>query len=534
MTSQPTADGLLVIEQSFVRVLLEQVKNTVRLAQRAIERDLQVANQALSELANPSGSSTAKGRKNAAAAAAAATGKGRLSAATPGASASPSIAPESTKATPALMSRQPKTDSAVDASESPAALTELEVSVAPASQSTQSGSSGAGGGDEFDAIIRRLENLKRKLTDIKNEESRLIEHSKARLEHLRELESMPLVYDSQEYTKWSQQRLDRMIVEYLLRNGFINTAKQIVEDQQQSASDAMDVCEDDSIANGHKTYSLAALTDVDLLSHLHSIESEIASGNSSSPIVLQWLNENRASLKKSKSDFEFYFRRQEAIQLIMDNRPLDAVAHIRKHLSTNWHETHLAEIKQCMLLLAFKPTTNNSSDMDIDVSNDKNVSSGLSHLVFATKLDKLLGKIHGWKMVAELFRRETYSIYGLGNLPALQIALQAGLSVLKTNSCTSSNLADRSIDCPVCDTAGGLSQLAAKLPRGHHVNSALICRITGEAMTGDNPPMRLPNGYVYSLNALKAMAGRDPNSKVRCPRTHEEFDFSTAKKLFVL
>ena len=57
----------------------------------------------------------------------------------------------------------------------------------------------------------------------------------------------------------------------------------------------------------------------------------------------------------------------------------------------------------------------------------------------------------------------------------------------------------RNQDCPVCDT-DGLGMLAREVPWSHHMNSTLICRITGRVMNEDDPPMVLPNGRVYSTS----------------------------------
>lgn len=68
-------------------------------------------------------------------------------------------------------------------------------------------------------------------------------------------------------------------------------------------------------------------------------------------------------------------------------------------------------------------------------------------------------------------------------------------------------------------------------------------------MDDNNPPMALPNGYVYGENvsehtwfvnvcilffqALKAAAAEN-NGTVVCPKTNETFQFSEAKKVFIL
>lgn len=52
------------------------------------------------------------------------------------------------------------------------------------------------------------------------------------------------------------------------------------------------------------------------------------------------------------------------------------------------------------------------------------------------------------------------------------------------------------VDCPTCGDA--MRVLAKEVPMSHHVNSTLVCRISGEVMDSDNAPMAFPNGYVYS------------------------------------
>ena len=51
-------------------------------------------------------------------------------------------------------------------------------------------------------------------------------------------------------------------------------------------------------------------------------------------------------------------------------------------------------------------------------------------------------------------------------------------------------------DCPVCDS--WLGKLAEEVPFSHHVNSTIVCRLSGKIMDEDNAPMAFPNGYVYS------------------------------------
>lgn len=53
-------------------------------------------------------------------------------------------------------------------------------------------------------------------------------------------------------------------------------------------------------------------------------------------------------------------------------------------------------------------------------------------------------------------------------------------------------------ECPVCSKQ--LLELANSLPYSHCAQSRLVCPISGEVMNENNPPMVLPNGYVYGQN----------------------------------
>jgi hypothetical protein len=52
------------------------------------------------------------------------------------------------------------------------------------------------------------------------------------------------------------------------------------------------------------------------------------------------------------------------------------------------------------------------------------------------------------------------------------------------------------VDCPACDL--NLRVLSQGIPMSHHVNSTIVCRISGEVMDSENEPLAFPNGNVYS------------------------------------
>jgi macrophage erythroblast attacher len=166
---------------------------------------------------------------------------------------------------------------------------------------------------------------------------------------------------------------------------------------------------------------------------------------------------------------EFNLRLQEYIELVRERKLLAAIQYSKKYL-TPWSETHLKEIQQASGLLAFDPTT--------DCSAYKNLYDQIR-----------------WKNLVKELQLDVFALNSLTKEPMLSLTLQAGLTAMKTYSCN--NPEDRNVNCPVCaaDTFGALSKT---LPFAHHVNSALVCRISGKIMDESNPPLVLPSGYVYS------------------------------------
>lgn len=69
---------------------------------------------------------------------------------------------------------------------------------------------------------------------------------------------------------------------------------------------------------------------------------------------------------------------------------------------------------------------------------------------------------------------------------------------LLVSQCYKEDGSSKNPDCPVCSKS--LNKLAQPLPMAHCANSRLVCKISGEVMNENNPPMMLPNGYVYGYN----------------------------------
>jgi len=231
--------------------------------------------------------------------------------------------------------------------------------------------------------------------------------------------------------------------------------------------------------------------------------------------ALSWCNDNKAALRKAKSALEFDLRMQEFIELVRSGKFVAAIGYSKKHLSP-WHDIHPAQFRQAMALLAYGPHTPKNSTY------------------------RKLYDVERWETLAVTFTRTAYSLVSLPLSPTLSLALYAGLSALKHPSCLltyddgdeeAQGENGKNQDCPVCDSAG-LGVLAHRVPRSQHINSSLVCQMSGKIIDDNNPPMAFRNGYVYSRQALEEMA-RLNGGEVTCPRTKQVIQLSDLRKVFV-
>lgn len=82
----------------------------------------------------------------------------------------------------------------------------------------------------LDNMIARMQGLKRKLEVQRDEEKIVHESSRKRIQHLQDLYNIPSLTDVK-YDEWSRIRLDRLLVDYLLRSGYIESAKALAKDK---------------------------------------------------------------------------------------------------------------------------------------------------------------------------------------------------------------------------------------------------------------------------------------------------------------
>ncbi|GMP68751.1 hypothetical protein ACSBR2_026768 [Camellia fascicularis] len=321
----------------------------------------------------------------------------------------------------------------------------------------------------LNSLVSRLQGLKRKLEEGSRTEHLQAQRCRARLDHLESA-------DADNLSEWNNTRLKRILVDYMLRMSYYDTAIKLAE-----CSNIQD------------------LVDIDVFNEAKKVIDALQ--NKEVAPALAWCADNKSRLKKAKSKFEFQLRLQEFIELVRADNNLRAITYARKYLAP-WGATHMKELQQVMATLAFKSSTECATY-------------------------KVFFEPEQWDFLVDQFKQEFCRLYGMTFEPLLNIYLQAGLSALKTPFCYED-------DCTKEDPLSQESfrKLALSLPFSKQHHSKLVCYITKELMDTENPPLVLPNGYVYSTKALEEMAKKN-NGKITCPRTGLICNYTDVVKAYI-
>ncbi|CAK7214096.1 GID complex subunit containing RING finger motif [Sporothrix bragantina] len=269
----------------------------------------------------------------------------------------------------------------------------------------------------IDSMVARMRGMKRKLEACAEEEAKIYRHVDARTAHLAELASMHTL-DDVAYESWSRRRLDRLLVDYLLRHGYNKSAAALVADHDNDAAG-----------------SLRDLVDMDTFEQMAQIRQRLLRDHSVTE-ALAWCSENKKELRKMESRLEFMLRFQQFIEMVRSEdtaKLADAITHARRYL-TPLHNTYPEECQQASVLMCY-PAGEAPEDYSA-LWNDER-----------------------WAMLADLFTTTYYQLLSLPSVPLLHLALSSGLSALKTPACHSSTSV--SVDE---DTAQPVSALPPTLP----------------------------------------------------------------------
>ncbi|XP_051821767.1 E3 ubiquitin-protein transferase MAEA isoform X3 [Antechinus flavipes] len=285
----------------------------------------------------------------------------------------------------------------------------------------------------LDGVVEKLSVLKRKAVESIQAEDESAKLCKRRIEHLKEHSSdQPAAANM-----WKKKRMDRMMVEHLLRCGYYNTAVKLA--RQSGIEDLVNIemfltaKEVEESLERQETMTCLAWCH-DNKSRLRKMkgrqnESETKTGRkcksaSDSPRENDDLVMETLKGKPELSCLEFSLRIQEFIELIRQNKRLDAVRHARKHFSQA-EGSQLDEVRQVMGMLAFPSDTHISPYKDL--------------------LDPAR-----WRMLIQQFRYDNYRLHQLGNNSVFTITLQAGLSAIKTPNLQSTKKEKTCTDKYIC------------------------------------------------------------------------------------
>ncbi|KDE03418.1 hypothetical protein MVLG_06084 [Microbotryum lychnidis-dioicae p1A1 Lamole] len=360
----------------------------------------------------------------------------------------------------------------------------------------------------IDAMLSKMRGLKRKLSDLSIQSSRVCHLTQARLDHLSHL---PDSMDSPSYPAWARRRLSYQVADYFLRAepNLKKTAEVFAREER-----------------------VEELVDRELWDELGRATEELRGRKLDQ--VLAWVGENKVALRKSKSSLEFTIHLQAYIELCRSQKHREAILYARKHLSPSAGNdaaiaqggTEIAELSRAMALLAYGPDTTCRPYQD-------------------------LYSPARWETLVTLFKETFLALHSLPSTPLLHMSLQAGIASLKTPICcplpptdpkapTTRDTTRKSKNCPICSSP--LGKLAPEVPYSHHVNSTIVCGVTGKVVEGDGGEggqllalisPTTGEASVYSREGLALVASQHPDHRLVEPRTGEMHEFTDLKKVFI-
>lgn len=177
-------------------------------------------------------------------------------------------------------------------------------------QSSSQSSDPAAALSTLDALLTKATNLQKKLEQLAAEEKSLHAQQSARIAHLTQLHHISSLGDVA-YEQWSHTRLDRLLVDHLLRHGHSRSARLLADEQD-----------------------ILPLVDLAVFEESRRIEQSLLAGKTAE--CLAWCGENKQALKKMNSTLELELRLQQFIELARGGdvgEKVAAIVHARKHLA---------------------------------------------------------------------------------------------------------------------------------------------------------------------------------------------------------
>ncbi|TDH65549.1 hypothetical protein CCR75_004036 [Bremia lactucae] len=406
--------------------------------------------------------------------------------------------------------------------------------------------------DKLAELAKNLRDLKQKAKDGALKQAFDLQSCATRTRYLKTLKDSETLFTSSFSSFQTPSMTDRLIADFLLSQGCLDTAKLI-----------------------ENTREISHLVDHDLHAECQAVLKDLE--NFHTDQAMTWCSQNGSRLRRLQSPLEFSLRLQTFIELVRAHKPLDAIQHARAYLTP---------------LAIMQPDNSTLRDAAIH-----EVQSAMATLAFASpqtcgiKAYEQLFAMDRWAALAQMFRQTFRDVYGMHQMPSLSIVLYAGLSTLKTRACQVTRDAianagsatrgkrqrrdseqgrdndaeesrhqcddepdksspDDVIDaaaskkrkchdveifvslCPGCSDVG--SQLCAGLPFAYHPHSRLVCRVTRQVMDEHNPPFMLPNGRVYSKQGIELLKQRSSDGMIQCIDTQGRYSLDDVKPVYIL
>eukprot|EP00924_Labyrinthula_sp_SR-Ha-C_P006318 maker-scaffold_31-snap-gene-3.73-mRNA-1 protein AED:0.01 eAED:0.02 QI:30/0.66/0.7/1/0.88/0.8/10/83/367 len=130
--------------------------------------------------------------------------------------------------------------------------------------------------------------------------------------------------------------------------------------------------------------------------------------------------------------------------------------------------------------------------------------------------------------LVETFEKVHREYFNLPKTSMFSVLLQVGLTALKSKKCGSPTTDSK--NCLACRPL--FKQVTKDLPVAHETQTHLICRLTGEPMDENNPPLALPNGQIFSERGVRTL--ELPNRKIKCPVTNKEYRVNELRYVYIL
>lgn len=287
----------------------------------------------------------------------------------------------------------------------------------------------------------------------------------------------------------------RLIIDYCAREGQLDIAQSLLNRLKEDTIIL-------SMKNGENTVEKYIQFGDTISLDVYNAENEILNefNQFSCTRALQWCEDHKTLLKKIGSSLHFELCLQEFIELVRQEKLMDAIVYARQHFEYP-NSVNISKVKQAMGSIAYGPNTK--------IQPYANLFSS-----------------ERWSFLKEMFKKDNRMIHSLTLQAELLLYMQAGISALNTPI----QIERTNRDDPFRHQAVRI--LSKDLPYSFHDRTLLKCPISGEIINDSNPPISLPNGNVYGLKSIQEFS--DSNGVFEDPKTMESFSYNEMKKCFIM